>query len=279
MAENSKIAWTQGMRQDGNIIPGYTFNPWWGCVKVSQGCRECYAATFAKRTGHSVWGVDAPRRFFGAKHWDEPYKWAIEAEKAKERRKVFVGSMCDWAETHRNPGIQDEMNKAREKLGYLIKTTPMIDYLLLTKRIEDAGAYLAMMFYGSTPPNVWIGTTCEDQEMADERIPHLLRIDAKVLFISVEPQIGPVNLGLLGTIPASISPRYSGVYERIHWVIVGGESGAKCRPFDLSWARSLRDECKKAGVAFFMKQLGGFPNKRDGLEDFPPDLQIRQYPS
>lgn len=253
--KDSKIAWTH-----------HTFNPWWGCVKVSEGCKHCYAETFAKRTGNNVWGVDAPRRFFGQKHWNEPLKWNSEA--GNNRARVFCGSMCDWAETHKNPDYQQKMDEERGRLAWTINHTPNLDWLLLTKRIESAEHYLGWMFGDNHPANLWIGTTCENQEQCNKRAPFLAAIDAAVKFISVEPQIGPVVLGdNLGALNSGID-----------WVIVGGESGAKCRPFNIEWARSLRDECKDADIAFFMKQLGGYPNKRHELSDFPADLQIREFP-
>lgn len=254
--ENSKIAWCDD-----------TFNPWWGCVKVSDGCKHCYAETFAKRTGHDVWGVDAPRWFFQQKHWNEPLKWNSQA--GKDRRRVFCGSMCDWAETHRNPLYQIAMDADREKLAWTIEETCNLDWLLLTKRIEDAGKYLAQMFPHGIPENAWIGTTTENQEQFDKRVPFLLDIPVTVRFISIEPQLTEVRLPHNGPLRWATD---------LHWVIVGGESGPGCRKFDLSWARSLRDDCQMGGVAFFMKQLGGHPDKHDDPMDFPEDLRIREFP-
>ncbi len=261
MAKNSKIAWTH-----------HTFNPWWGCTKVSQGCKHCYAETFSKRTGHDIWGPTAPRRFFpNESHWWEPMKWNAEAIRNNERKRVFVGSMCDWAETHPNPETQAQMNEARERLASLVFSTPLLTYLFLTKRIEDASMYLHQMFGDEIPYNVWIGTTAENQEMYDQRIPILATIDeVTIRFVSVEPQIGPVTMFSNPSVTASS--------EMIDWVIVGGESGPGCRPFEESWARSLLSECRESGTAFFMKQFGGHPKKRDVFEEFPDDLQVQEFP-
>lgn len=261
MAKDSKIAWTH-----------HTFNPWWGCTKVSQGCKHCYAETFSKRTGHDVWGPTAPRRFFqNESHWWEPMKWNAEARKSGESTRVFVGSMCDWAETHSNQETQKNMDMARERLAALVMASPSLTWLFLTKRIEDASKYLHQMFGERIPSNIWLGTTAENQEMYDQRIPVLAAIDeVTVRFVSVEPQIGPVSMFSNPSVTASS--------EMIDWVIVGGESGPGCRPFEVEWARSLLSECDEIGVSFFMKQLGGHPKKFDLLEELPEDLRVREFP-
>ena len=132
MGVETKIAWTD-----------HTFNPWWGCVKVSPGCANCYAETFAKRTGHAVWGAETDRRFFGDKHWAEPVKWNLAAAKAGVRRRVFCGSMCDVFE-----GPRPLLDDWRDQLWTLIRYTPNLDWLLLTKRPESLAE--AMRRSGST---------------------------------------------------------------------------------------------------------------------------------
>lgn len=105
-------------------------------------------------------------------------------------------------------------------------------------------------------PNVWLGVSVENQAAADERTPFLLATPAAVRFISAEPLLGPVNLGLMGTLPKDIARRYTMTHEMIDWVIVGGESQARARPMHPDWARAIRDECVGAGVPFFFKQWG-----------------------
>lgn len=270
MTANSKIEWTH-----------HTFNPWWGCVKVSEGCKFCYANTLSSRYGHDVWGVDKPRRFFGDKHWTEPFKWDAQAEKNGERARVFCASMADVFEE------RDDLNEPRGRLWDLIEATNNLDWLLLTKRPENILRMLPQRWLESMPDNLWLGTSVETQKRAEERIPHLLNVPAKVRFLSVEPQLEKIHLELIdgcfydGGMPFEsqrLSHPANSDGRGIHWVIVGGESGAKARPFDARWAYSLRDECHNAGVAFFMKQLGGHPNKRDKLEDFPYDVRIREFP-
>jgi protein gp37 len=258
MGKDSKVAWTD-----------HTFNGWWGCHKVSPGCKNCYAATFSKRTGQDIWGADKPRRFFGAKHWAEPLKWDRDAGLSVPytKARVFCASMSDVFETHDNLDIQVQLRDARIQLGNLIRDTQNLTWMLLTKRPENVFRYFNLMFDGcdSIPDNVWIGTTAENQAMYDKRSRVLFEIRQYVsnTFLSIEPQLEPITMN--GYIP--------------DWVIVGGESGPGCRPFNPDWARSLRDQCKQEGAAYFMKQLGGVHNHHAELTDLPEDLRIREYPS
>lgn len=259
MGENSKIEWTD-----------HTFNLVWGCVKVSPGCQNCYAETFAKRTGHNIWGPAATteRRTFGDKHWAEPLKWNADALQAGERRRVFCSSMADVFEDH--PQLIDE----RLRLWKLIDQTPQLDWLLLTKRPENID-YMAPCSWVADgfPGNVWLGVSAENQAMADKRIPILAGIPATVRFLSCEPLLGPLDLATW--FYSMMTDDYSCA---INWVIAGGESGPKARPMQADWVRSIRDQCTAAGVAFFMKQMGGIRDKRSELSDLPEDLRIRQYP-
>lgn len=247
MGESTAIAWTD-----------HTFNPWWGCTRVSPGCEHCYAEAFAKRTGKAEWGKNAERRFFGDKHWAEPKKWNAKAAREGVRRRVFCASMADVFED------RDDLNDARDVLFDLIMfETPWLDWQLLTKRPENVLRMVpprwldAEAYYGTDgwPDNCWIGTTVEDQERAHLRIPHLLAIPAPVRFLSCEPLIGEVRLARwLWNVEQGAQPTPS---NAIQWVIVGGESGPKYRPLDLRHARILQRECDHAGVPFFFKQVGG----------------------
>lgn len=268
MGKDSKIEWTD-----------HTFNPWWGCVKISTGCAQCYAETMSKRFGH-WWGVDAERRFFNAKHWAEPHKWNRQAEKNGVRAKVFCGSMCDFLERHSNPQIDALLNGTRIKLGRLILSTPHLTWLMLTKRLENFLALASKFgwvdnpggFVGNIdiPNNVWLGTSVENQATADKRIPELLKIPAKIRFLSVEPMLGPVSIWPWITNPTLAASMHQ-TQPMIDWAIVGGESGSNKRPFNPDWARSIRDQCKEAGVPFFMKQI-------DKVQPVPDDLMIREFP-
>jgi protein gp37 len=153
--------------------------------------------------------------------------------------------------------------EARRRLFGLILDTPHLDWLLLTKRPENIARMVPLHFAGGEswmrngfPDNVWIGTSVENQATADERIPHLLNVPARVRFLSCEPLLGSVDIirgyqWARGALSANYQPP-------IHWVIVGGESGHGARPMHPDWARSLRDQCQAAGVAYFFKQWGEY---------------------
>jgi protein gp37 len=251
MGKSTDISWTD-----------HTFNPWWGCQRVSPGCENCYAETFAKRVGQQVWGPakTTERRIFGPKHWQEPMKWESEAKAAGVRRRVFCASMADVFESTDNPAII----ASRLNLWDLIRDTPTLEWLLLTKRPEN---FAAMLPWRTKPwPNVWLGVSAEDQQRADERIPLLLQAPAAIRFLSCEPLLGPIELsnvsGWRGA--ARWLGRMNLGPDAISWVIVGGESGPKHRPFSADWARSLRDQCQAAGVAFHFKQVGGRTHAEGG---------------
>lgn len=244
----------------------HSFNPWWGCARVSPGCVHCYAETMAARWG-TKWGTQAERRFFGDKHWNEPERWNKAAEKAGVRRRVFCASMADVFEDRRDLDVH------RARLWKLITRTPNLDWQLLTKRPEHADRLWAQAMvdaFDGLPligprwlSNVWLGTSVEDQKRADERIPELLGVPAAVRFLSVEPLLGPVDLGRYlwddGESVEGIPAQPSSPRDSIGWVIVGGESGPGARPMQVEWARSIVRQCKDAGVSVFVKQLGARP--------------------
>lgn len=236
MSAKTAIEWTD-----------HTFNIAWGCMKVSPGCQHCYADTLSRRYGHNVWGPAATtaRRTFGDKHWNEPLRWNAAAEREGVRKRVFSSSMCDVFEAH--PTIDAE----RAKLWPLIRATPWLDWQLLTKRPERIAECLPDD-WGSGYANAWLGTSIESPEYL-ERIAILGEVPAVVHFVSAEPLLGPLSLRsyleLIGV-------------DEAWWVVAGGESGPYCRPMELEWARTLRDECWEIDVPFFLKQLGGHPNKR-----------------
>lgn len=236
MGADSKIEWTDA-----------THNLWWGCVEDDIECAHCYAEAFAKRTGHKVWGHDAPRRWFGQKHLDQPLEWNEEAASEGVRRRVFCGSMMDIGE-RRNDGVGERMQALREEFWGLVEQTPWLDYLLLTKRPQNMPTLVPSRWMSNGfPSNVWMGTTAGFQGGWDKRVKYLRRLPARVRFVSCEPLLGPIKADLDG----------------ISWVIVGGESGGGSRPLELEWIRSLVEQCRAAGVAPFVKQFGAKP-RREG---------------
>jgi len=223
MAKNSPIEWTH-----------HTFNPWWGCEKISPACAHCYAEAWAKRVGKQVWGKEANRRFFGEEHWRQPLVWNRNASAMGLRQRVFCASMADIFEE------RPDLDLFRERLWRTIEDTPALDWLLLTKRPEQVRRMVPWSY--DWPRNVWLGTTVENQTWAQRRLSALVAQPAKIHFLSCEPLLGPVNL-------RSWMPY-------IDWVIAGGESGPRSRPMHPIWAQGLRDQCVEAGVPFHFKQWG-----------------------
>lgn len=335
MSEQTKIEWAD-----------HTFNPWMGCTKVSPGCANCYAeATMDTWLGKVCWGKGQTRERTSPANWKLPLKWnaagkvcvqcatpvgsdgdcacgQIGACGETRRPRVFCASLADW--------LDDEVPiEWLADLLQLIRETPELDWLLLTKRpvnwrervrqciltcrqsCEGRCYWLQEWLNGNPPANVWMGTSVEDQQRADERIPELLKIPARVRFLSVEPLLGPISLSLLTTeVP------YRDGYEptkvrSIDWVIVGGESGPKAGACDVVWIRDVVTQCKTAGVPCFVKQLGSNPTMQEsgtfvsedservgdaianqpvvGLSlkskkggdpaEWPEDLRVRQFPA
>jgi len=230
MGKDSSIEWTD-----------HTFNPWWGCAKVSPGCEHCYAESWAKRVGENIWGTQNSRRFFTDKHWNEPLRWNTDAASAKQRKRVFCASMADVFES------RTDLDPWRSRLWALIAKTPWLDWLLLTKRPQNIETRVP--WTNTWPSNVWLGTTVEDQVRANERLPILLKFPAKCRFLSCEPLIGPVDLSLW-------TQNQSKFLNTIDWVIAGGESGSHARAMLPGWATKLRDQCQQAGIPFHFKQWG-----------------------
>jgi protein gp37 len=258
MSENTKIEWAT-----------HTFNPWEGCQRVGPGCDNCYAEARNARFAHGVavnWGPEAPRRRTSEANWRKPLQWNANHEaffaEHGHRQRVFCASLADVFDNT----VDREW---RDDLATLILSTPNLDWLLLTKRIGNAGAKLGEMFLDGPPDNVWLGATIVNQKEADRDIPKLLAVLVAKRFLSMEPLLGPVNLTDV-PMPESghghheFSPIITGnalkranpSKPKIDWVIVGGESGPKARPMHPKWARSLRDQCQAAGVPFLFKQWG-----------------------
>lgn len=225
-----------------------TWNPVTGCTRVSPGCDHCYMfALYPRLRGMGVPGYETgpedvrllPERLQAPLSWKRP-------------RRVFVNSMADVF----HPKVPFDfilqmfsvMAEASDRRGHVFQ--------VLTKRPGRAAAWWEQhqgQFPNGWPPQIWIGTSVETQKYAP-RLTVLERVPAAIRFVSAEPLLGPIDL----------RPWLEkGVLQ---WVIVGGESGPGARPMDLEWVRDLRDQSTNAGVAFFLKQLGGVRNKRGGAE-------------
>lgn len=257
MGKETGIAWTD-----------HTANPWIGCTEVSPGCDNCYARV-----------MDARYKYGGATHWGHgvpryqpaAFRRTVKALdtaafKAGVHRSVFP-SLCD-------PFDNEVPEEWRFDLFDLIKATPNLTWLLLTKRIGNAAKMIDNSMDTDEPawpwPNVWLGASVVNQEEADRDIPKLLATPAAKRFVSYEPALGPIDFAAwLICQSCGYTARDDQIHgdhrlcksptARIDQIIVGGESnqgGAKARPFDLAWARSTVQQCRAAGIACFVKQLG-----------------------
>lgn len=263
----------------------YTWNPWRGCSKVSEGCKFCYAEAMSKRNPSvlGIWGDSGTRVIASESYWKQPLKWDRQAKADGVRRKVFCASLADVFED------RPELIEPRLRLWSLIDHTPNLDWLFLTKRpqhLTNAWQHQhnqEMLPWERNPwKNVWLGTSLENQEAADERILHLVETRTAMRFLSCEPLLGPIDL----------RPFFFTTADHARcWVIVGGESGPNARPCELAWIRSIVQQCRAASVPCFVKQLGAQPvfdrdeatrylrDKKGGNpEEWAPDLRVRQWP-
>lgn len=244
----------------------HVWNPFSGCVKVSEGCDHCYAETLAEQKR----GTPAFRNGFDLTlrphKLRDPLGW-------KEPKEIFVNSMSD-------------LFLGSVPVDYLCQIwRTMLEadwhtYMVLTKRPVPAARLIRELGL-ELPPHIWIGVSVENQRWADERIPQLLDIPAQVRFLSCEPLLGPIDLArwllpypvpdplVMSKIPEDWSPFDYRIYSeaQIKWVIDGGESGPNRRPADPEWFRSIRDQCVAAGVPYFHKQGNAFRPGQDRLLD------------
>lgn len=284
-----------------------TFNPWLGCTKISPACDHCYAEKLVDSRLHKAkWGAGQPRVRTSAANWRKPLQW--------NARRFMACGVCGWrgeceAELIgcRACASSDQMDDVRRRvfcasladvfdnevpiewladLLDLIRRTPNLDWLLLTKRIgnvqkrlleaantgssedgltsskpDDSFGHCVAYDWAqhrSPPPNVWLGATICNQAEADRDIPKLLATPARVRFLSIEPMLGAIDLSKFTPVDGDWNPRAAdvGAMLGLDWVIAGGESGPHARPSHPDWFRSLRDQCAAANVPFLFKQHG-----------------------
>jgi protein gp37 len=271
----------------------HTFNPWIGCQKISAGCLNCYAARDnARYQWVPEWGRDY--RLTSDTNWKNPIKWAKQAVKDGVTRRVFCASLADVFDAN-----VDWQWRAR--LFQLINDTEKIgglEWLLLTKRPEN----ISRIHMIETFKNIRIGVTCENQEMANKRIPILLNSWKGKNFISIEPMLSPVNLTQIKWAKIPIDPKNytalgvpapdemwslrNALLSRpgdelnkpligVGWVICGSESMSHMKPgrhCNIEWIRNLRDQCEAAHVPFFLNQM-----EVDGKLTKEPYLDGRQW--
>lgn len=292
MGKDTGISWTD-----------HTFNPFWGCIQVSPACGlplpgqedephgSCYALEWDARfpiLGQTHWGKEAPRRFFGDKHWDQLFTWNRAAGRASVQRNVFVGSMCDIMEDHRSLKHAESSQgivAARARLYKIIPETPHLNYLMLTKRPQNYRTFLPPDWLEHPQPNVWLGATVETPDYiwrADE----LRKLNCAVRWLSMEPLLAMFTVAELMI-----------VLHHIDWAIFGGESGANARRTMMAWIQSGMAVAKKTGTVPFMKQTGGnlsdadllYFAKNSGVSmqhkagadpaEWPPEFRVQQFPT
>jgi protein gp37 len=211
----SKIEWTE-----------QTWNPSAGCTKISSGCKNCYAETMANRL-----------QAMGMEGYENGFKFSIvpsrlnDPLKSKKATVYFVNSMSDIFH-------EDMPEDYLDKIFEVITNTPHHTYQILTKRSDRMYDYFSKK---PVPSNVWLGVTVENKQQGLPRIDKLRKLNASVLFLSLEPlleDLGKINL------------------KNIDWVIVGGESGHKARPMEKEWVVNIKQQCETEGIAFFFQTVG-----------------------
>jgi protein gp37 len=251
MSQNSKIEWTT-----------HTANLWHGCTKVHEGCDNCYAETLSKRWGNDVWGNDKPRKLINS-FFPDLKKYQELAKKAGQIHKVFVESMMDIFEkpmpviNNNGDTLVYDTDSFRQIFFSQITNGdyPNLMFLLLTKRPSNINKYIPESWKDTPPANVMFGTSPVNEETFDKLVGQLMEVNGKK-FLSIEPQIGKISLP---------------INFKIDWIIQGGESGHHKRPFDLSWAMTLRNECAALNIPYFFKQI-------DKIQTIPEDLLVREFP-
>lgn len=248
----TKIEWVQN--QNGS--KGTTWNPTTGCTKISPGCQHCYAETMAKRLNK-----------MGVKGYEKVFELTVHQNRLvqplnrKKATTYFVNSMSDLFH-------KDVPSHFIKQVFEIIQQTPQHTYQILTKRAERMAVFCQTH---RIPDNAWLGVSVEDRVYGLPRIDILRNIDAHIRFISIEPL-----LEALGTIDLS----------GIHWVIVGGESGAKARPIKKEWVTDIKEQCQQSKIPVFIKQMGTHwarthstkRGKGNDMSEWDKELRVRDYP-
>ncbi len=232
MSEITAIQWTE-----------HTWNPWRGCDKVHERCKNCYMFSDQIRYGQD------PTTVTRTKTWKAPHKWNREAAKAGVNKLVFTCSWSDW--------FHKDADAWREEAWAVVKACPNLTFQILTKRPERIKNCLPPD-WGNGYPNVWIGSSLDP---LDKNGLEILGVHARVKFLSLEPLIAPAKVG-------DYLPSFD-------WVIVGGESGNDCRPCNVDWIRTLVKQCNDAQTPIFVKQLGALAvTDNANMDDWPDDTEI-----
>ena len=244
----TKISWTDEV-----------WNPVTGCTKVSEGCRNCYAADVAKR----FWrGRDFGEVRVHPERLEIPYHW-------KKPRRIFVNSMSDLFH-------KDVPTDFICKVFSVMENTPHHTFQILTKRPDRMFGFTTLR--REMKAHIHMGVSAENQAALDGRIPLLLQSAAEVRWLSCEPLLGPIDLVRWLPITYNGPDSYSvvGGHPMIDWVVVGGESGPNHRPMELEWLADIVRQCKKCGIPVFVKQDGGrYPGQQGRI---PDELWLKEFP-
>lgn len=262
----------------------------WGCVKVSDGCKNCYSESLAHRYGRGG-PFSLPVMKTLTPYLDEKELHHMLTAKKIAGKRVFVGDMTDifgdWVSFDLLDRLFSVMVMRSDATFQLLtkRTKRMVEYTttpFVSNRILDAMHVVApnrgvwsWPGWDEAMRNIWMGTSVENQKAADERIPWLLKCQARVKYLSIEPLLGPVKFDPISVPPfCGCDPKIHD--DRINWVIVGGESGPKARPCEVTWIRSIVDQCRAAGVPVWVKQDSGPKPGQQGR--IPDDLWIHEMP-
>lgn len=242
MGEQSHIGWTEA-----------TWNPWYGCTKISPGCKNCYMYREMERYGRDPFTVTRSKTTFAA-----PLKW-------KDPKMVFT---CSWSDF-----FIESADAWRAEAWEIIRKTPHLTYQILTKRPELIADRLPKD-WGEGYPNVWLGVSVESPEY-EHRLVHLLAVRSAVYFASLEPLIAAIDLNRREFLIDKTRFKYT-IGRYLDWVIVGGESGADRRECEVGWITAVVDQCREAKVPVFVKQDSGAKSGMQGR--IPNDYWVHEFP-
>lgn len=286
------------MGKDTNIEShDHSFNPWWGCYEVGDGCDNCYAKAFDKRIGGDHWGADKPLKYMSLDYWKQPQKWDREAAQEGTTKTIICGSQCDVWDNRADPLV-------RKRLFELIQMTPNLLWCIYTSRIGNAKKLLPNN-WGAGYPNVMLMTSVSTQKDADRDIPKLLKLPARYHGASLEPLLEAINLTHMDVEAAGdkewcqincLSGKHSDMgrpcpdIPNINWIVVGGESGGGAKPCVVGWIKNIVADCNTELVHVFVKQLGANPTNREGescphikhrkgadMNEWPEELRVREF--
>lgn len=265
---DNKVWLAAGTYPVGHVVPGFTFNPWIGCMKVSEECDDCYAEELVTgRMGYNptsndprrrlvLWGPPSTTARFRTSrdNWQKPHLWNRLAKLYGVRFKVFCASLADLFEDH------PSLPPWREDFFKLVEQCDAIDWLFLTKRADLVMGMVPAAWRERWPRHVWMGATTGNDRRARERIPHLRKVPAPVRFLSVEPLVVPR--------PDERPLDLTGMLDGIAWAIFGGKSGPRWKPMPHDLLERNVAACDAADVWVFVKQdAGPQPGRRGALSD------------